>query len=98
MQSGKSLIYRRNKRGPRTVPCGTPEDTGIEEEQVPLRTTCSVRIDLSIGVFFLGCHTIEVCKAASDVGRCRRPFRSQEILDWFGYRYHNLEIGLEITR
>ena len=40
MQSGKSLIYRRNKRGPRMVLCGTPEDTGIEEEQVPLRTTC----------------------------------------------------------
>ena len=72
MQSGNSLIHKRNKRGPRTVPCGTPEDTGIEKEQVPLRTTCvcSVRIDLSIGVFFLGCHTIEVCKAACDVGRC----------------------------
>ena len=38
--SGKSLMYTRNNRGPRTVPCGTPEDTGIEEEQTPFRTTC----------------------------------------------------------
>ena len=40
---------------------------------------------------------IEVCKAASGVGWYRRPLQSQEILDQFGYRYHSLEIGLEIT-
>jgi len=26
--SGKSLIYRRKRRGPRTKPSGTPEKTG----------------------------------------------------------------------
>ena len=27
-ESGRSFIKRRNKRGPSTVPCGTPESTG----------------------------------------------------------------------
>ena len=37
--SGKSLIYKRNNIGPRTEPCGTPEDTGIWSEHSPSSTT-----------------------------------------------------------
>ena len=29
---GKSLIYRRNKRGPKTEPCGTPCFTLVQFE------------------------------------------------------------------
>ena len=37
--SGRSLIYSRNKIGPRTEPCGTPEDTGTSSEHSPSRRT-----------------------------------------------------------
>ena len=30
--SGRSFMYARNKMGPRTEPCGTPEETGIVPE------------------------------------------------------------------
>ena len=75
--------------------CEIQEDTGIEKEQVPLKTTCwklgtySVRIDLSIGVFFPEYHTTEVCIAAYCVGQCRKPSQNQGILDQSGYHYHN---------
>jgi len=28
MESGIPLIYKRNNKGPKTVPCSTPESTG----------------------------------------------------------------------
>ena len=31
-QSGRSLMYTRNRRGPRMLPCGTPERTGRNAE------------------------------------------------------------------
>ena len=34
-ESGRSLIKMINKRGPRMLPCGTPEVTGSSEEMVP---------------------------------------------------------------
>ena len=39
MDSGRSLIYSKKRRGPRTVPCGTPEETGTESEEAPSSTT-----------------------------------------------------------
>ena len=29
---GRSLMYKRNKLGPRILPCGTPADTDLEAE------------------------------------------------------------------
>ena len=37
--SGRSLMCSRNKIGPRTEPCGTPEDTGTSSEHSPSRRT-----------------------------------------------------------
>ena len=37
---GRSLMYIRNKRGPRMLPWGTPEITGREEEEQPEIETC----------------------------------------------------------
>ena len=34
-QSGKSLMYVKNKSGPSTVPCGTPEVTNVGVEKEP---------------------------------------------------------------
>ena len=34
-----SLMYSRNKTGPRTEPCVTPEDTGTSSEHPPSRRT-----------------------------------------------------------
>ena len=34
-ESGRSLIKMINMRGPRMLPCGTPEVTGSLEEKVP---------------------------------------------------------------
>ena len=43
MLSGKLLMYIRNKRGPRTEPCGTPDFINSQEEIWPLRTTLWLR-------------------------------------------------------
>ena len=43
-QFGRSLIYIyiRNSSGPRTVPWGTPDVTGLESDDIPSKTTvCS---------------------------------------------------------
>ena len=40
MTSGRSFMYIENSMGPRTVPCGTPEVTGIGEEIEPSMITC----------------------------------------------------------
>ena len=32
-------MYRRNRTGPRTVPCGTPENTGSDSDDAPSRTS-----------------------------------------------------------
>ena len=37
--SGRSFMYAMKRIGPRTEPCGTPEETEIELELVPLVTT-----------------------------------------------------------
>ena len=33
--SGRSFMYARKRIGPRTEPCGTPEETGIFSELIP---------------------------------------------------------------
>ena len=37
--SGRSFMYAKKRMVLRTEPCGTPEETGIELELVPLVTT-----------------------------------------------------------
>ena len=39
MDSGRSFIYSKKRRGPRTVPCGTPEETVTESEEAPSSST-----------------------------------------------------------
>ena len=39
MHSGRSFMYTRNRMGPSTVPCGTPEVTGTDVEVSPSSTT-----------------------------------------------------------
>ena len=39
MDSGRSFMYSRKSRGPRTVPCGTPEETVTGSEEVPSSST-----------------------------------------------------------
>jgi len=38
-----SLMYSRNNKGPRMVPCGVPEVTDDQSEHVPLTTTRCMR-------------------------------------------------------
>ena len=42
--SGRSFMYARKRIGPRTEPCGTPEETGIFSELIPLITTACFRL------------------------------------------------------
>ena len=37
-----SLTYKRNKRGPKTDPCGTPVEVGFGVEVTELKTTLCV--------------------------------------------------------
>ena len=39
ISSTMSLMYRRNKSGPRIEPCGTPAPTDVQEELAPGSTT-----------------------------------------------------------
>ena len=39
---GRSFMYSRKKRGPSTVPCGTPEVTWMGVDADPFITTCWV--------------------------------------------------------
>ena len=39
MLSGRSLMKIRNRTGPKTDPCGTPERTGTGSEARPSNTT-----------------------------------------------------------
>ena len=41
--SGRSFINVKNSRGPRTMPCGTPETTSTSEESMPSSSTCFLR-------------------------------------------------------
>ena len=41
--SDKSLIWIRNKRGPRIDPCGTPLRASLQDECLPFRTTLCFR-------------------------------------------------------
>ena len=41
--SGRSFMYARKRIGPRTEPCGGPEETGIFSELIPLITTACFR-------------------------------------------------------
>ena len=48
MSTSMSLIYKRNRRGPRIEPCGTPAFTEVQEELAPGKTTLgflSVRLE-----------------------------------------------------
>ena len=42
--SGRSFMYARKRIGPRTEPCGTPEETGIFSELNPLFTMACFRL------------------------------------------------------
>ena len=39
IESGMSLMYMRNRQGPNTDPCGTPDSTWQEPDCSPSRTT-----------------------------------------------------------
>ncbi|KAH3739393.1 hypothetical protein DPMN_046045 [Dreissena polymorpha] len=43
MLSEMLLMYRRNRQGPRTVPCGTPEVTGEDSDEGSWTTTFWLR-------------------------------------------------------
>ena len=45
MLESMSLMYARNRRGPRTVPWGTPERTGAGEDAAPSTRTVWVLFD-----------------------------------------------------
>ena len=42
--SCRALMYARKRIGPRTEPCGTPEETGTSSELIPLITTVCFRL------------------------------------------------------
>ena len=42
--SGRSFMYARKRIGPRTEPCGTPEEIEILSEFIPLITAACFRL------------------------------------------------------
>ena len=64
--SGKSPIYVKKRRGPRTVPRATPGRTAAEDDSVPSSATCCilpVRKDLSRSRSSCLLHSVVVCAA-----------------------------------
>ena len=50
--SGESFMYARERIGPRTEPCETPEETGIFSELIPLITTACFRLSKKSYIHF----------------------------------------------
>lgn len=77
--AGKSLIYIRNRRGPRTVPWGTPERTGLlEEEWLLAYTNCCLLVKkfrIQFKTRGLRCKR-EVLGVVVDAELCQTPFRN----------------------
>ena len=46
--SGRSFMYARKSMGPRTGPCGTPEDTAVLSDLTPFKTTAWERESKSL--------------------------------------------------
>ena len=75
--SGRSFMYNRNKIGPRTDPCGTPEETGTSSEHSPSSTTDCVLPTGSMRGFYLEHHASVIYKVISGASPCRRPYWNQ---------------------
>lgn len=80
IDEGKSFIYKRNKRGPSMLPCGTPEITGnIEELPLLIHTYWCLLERYSRNHL----HRLPTTPAfhnfssSPDVGHCQRPFLCQ---------------------
>ena len=61
--SGWSFMYVRKRIGPRVEPCGTPEETGVFSELIPLITTACFRLSKKSFIHFrvfLWCHNGKV--------------------------------------
>ena len=39
MSAVMAFMCRENSKGPRTVPCGTPDTTGVQSDLTPFTTT-----------------------------------------------------------
>ena len=50
---GRSLMYARKRIGPRTEPCGTPEETGTSSELIPLITTVGFQLSKKPLIHFI---------------------------------------------
>ena len=57
---GKSFMYNKKSRGPRTEPCGTPQEIDNVSEETPLKYTNCLRSvnPLIHGVHYSGHHII----------------------------------------
>lgn len=79
MPVGRSFIYRRNRTGPRTESCGTPDDTFDQSEHDRLTTTrCQQSDKKSCNHSFSlhECHNDEPWVAISHGARNQRPWQS----------------------
>ena len=50
--SGRSLVYTRKIIGPRTKPCGTPEETDMQFEFTPFKTTACFLLSEKSLIYF----------------------------------------------
>jgi hypothetical protein len=76
---GKSLIKSRNKRGSKTVPWGTPEETVVAADDWPSSTTHCVHPAeswLSNHGGGLWPHSVVVSSEVYCAAPCRRPWKS----------------------
>ena len=78
MYFGRSLMYRRNNNGLRTLPCGTPDSTGAEVDDDPSSSTCWLRPSrkLLIHLFRLFCIPLYLLFESSR--RCRTLSKALE--------------------
>ena len=55
-------MYARKRMGPRTEPCGTPKDTGMLSELIPLITTDCFLLSKKPLIYFNVCPPTPECR------------------------------------
>ena len=70
-----SLINARKRRGLRTVPCGTPDNTSASEDFVPSnKTDCFLWLPSSVE-WSIERHSSSTCVAGDDEALCQMPWK-----------------------
>ena len=102
-EAGRSLMCRMKRRGPRMLPCSTPEVTGRREDLVPsMEVFCTLlNIFLKDAMWDHWCLDSIAWSVAHHVEYCRKLYRSLdrvgELECWIWHSYRDERMWLRVA-